>query len=296
MSLNLTLLSLIFIASSSCGNVMQSKYNADNLIEFDTVFVADKYHLDEDTTKPYCDINVEFTYPYLSEETNLQELQQFFVSSMFGSSFESLSPGDAAESYVNNYIENYSQDADTYRESEPDLDVFLEFMSDTANELDADNDNSFYSYYERLSNSIVYNKYKVLSFQVKQSNNKSGTVAGYISYSNFAINLNTCKPISENEIFNAGYDIALQGLIITSLLEQNGVKSIEELEDLGFFGIQEIVPNSNFLLNEEGIIYTFNKGEYSAYQLDAPEVFIPYKTIRSLLRENTVVSNLADLQ
>ena len=71
------------------------------------------------------------------------------------------------------------------------------------------------------------------------------------------------------------------------------MKSVEELEDLGFFGVQEIVPNRNFLLTEKGITYTYNKGEYSAYQLDAPEVFIPYSAIRSLLRENTPAAKLA---
>ena len=90
--------------------------------------------------------------------------------------------------------------------------------------------------------------------------------------------------------------MALQGMIVTSLLEQYGAKTISELEDLGFFGVQEILPNSNFLLNDKGIIYTFNKGEYSAYQLDAPQVFIPYTTILSLLRDNSIAHKLAYLQ
>lgn len=291
--MKLTLLSLIFITSMSCNeSSRQSNFKADNLIEFDTISVSDRYHLEGDTAKPYCDISVEFVYPTVSEKTDLDTLQKFFVSSMFGSSFESLSPEIAVETYVKNYIENYSQDADMYRESAEDLNSFAELISDMNV---SESHNSFYSYYESLSDSVVYNKYKVLSFQVKQSNNKRGTVATYISYSNFVYNLSTGKQITESEIFNPGYDQALQSLIITSLLEQNNVKSVEELEDLGFFGITEIVPNSNFLLNERGIIYTYNKGEYSAYQLNAPEVFIPYKAIRSLLIENTVVSDLADL-
>ena len=103
-------------------------------------------------------------------------------------------------------------------------------------------------------------------------------------------------PVTENELFNAGYDTALRNILIASLLEQNGVKSIEELEELGFFGVREILPNKNFLLNDKGIVYTFNKGEYSAYQLDAQEIMIPYGSIRSLLRENSVASKLADLK
>lgn len=56
------------------------------------------------------------------------------------------------------------------------------------------------------------------------------------------------------------------------------------------------MPNNNFLLTDKGITYTFNKGEYSAYQLQVPQVFIPYGAIRSLLRENTIVSMLSQLK
>ena len=110
------------------------------------------------------------------------------------------------------------------------------------------------------------------------------------------IDVNSGQQVLENELFRAGYDQALQNLIIASLLEENSVKSVDELEDLGFFGIREIIPNKNFLLTDQGIIYTYNKGEYSAYQLDAPEVFIPYTAIRSLLRDYTPAAKLADLK
>ena len=92
-----------------------------------------------------------------------------------------------------------------------------------------------------------------------------------------------------------GYDVALQQLFANSLMQQNEVKSISDLEDLGYFGIQEIMPNRNFLINNEGITYTFNKGEYSAYPLSAPEVFIPFNELKMLLKPNTVVSKIAGL-
>ena len=62
---------------------------------------------------------------------------------------------------------------------------------------------------------------------------------------------------------------------------------------MGYFGIDEIMPNRNFLIDESGITYIFNKGEYSAYLLDAPEVFIPFDDLRMLLKENTLVTKLA---
>ncbi len=200
------------------------------------------------------------------------------------------------EAYVQNYIENYAYDAATYRESVSDM-MELNALIPGINLNDSEHgvDESFYSYYETLSNAIIYNRYGILSFQVEQSNNKGGATS-YVSYRNYVVDVNSGRPITENELFRAGYDQALQNLIISSLLEQNNVKSVEELEDLGFFGIREITPNKNFLLTDKGIIYTYNKGEYSAYQLDAPEVHIPYTAVRSLLRDHTLAAKLADLK
>lgn len=280
----------------SCGNSGSSKIKAENEISFDTISINKRQHLDNDSTRPFCDISVNFVYPVKSAKTNLDTLQRFFVSNMFGPSFEDLKPLAAVEAYISNYIDNYSHDAYTYSESVSDMEELNALIpgidvDDSEHEIDK----LFYSYYESLSDSITFNQHGILSFQIKQSNSKGESASYYVSYSNHVINLNTGDQITEYDIFNAGYDKALQELIITSLLEQNGVKTIDELEDLGFFGINEIVPNKNFLLNDKGIIYTYNKGEYSAYQLTAPQVFIPYNVIRSLLRENTIVSKLADL-
>ncbi len=118
----------------------------------------------------------------------------------------------------------------------------------------------------------------------------------YETVRNYVLDLSSGELMAEGDIFSAGYDLALRPILQGSLLEAHGVKSVQELEDLGFFGIDEIVPNKNFLINDKGITYTFNKGEYSAYQLQVPEVFIPYTAVRSLLRENSVVSKLARLK
>ncbi len=291
-----SLLLFAIIALFSCHNSGGSIFRSDNSIVFDTIHVNIRQHLDGDSTRPYCNIRVNFIYPLTSSKTNVDTLQQFFVRSMFGRSFGNLEPSVAVEDYVKNYIENYLQDAKTYSETEYDVEEFNALISGiNVESIEQDVDSKFYSYFESLSDSITFNQNDVLSFQIQQSNRKGESASFYTSYSNYVINLKTGNQITENEIFNAGYDVALQNLIITSLLEQNRVKSVEELEDLGYFGVNEIVPNRNFLLNDKGIIYTYNKGEYSAYQLAAPQVFIPYNAVRSLLRENTIASKLADL-
>lgn len=280
----------------SCGNEGRSMFRADNNIDFDTISVSERHHLDDDSSKPYCDIQVDFVYPATASGNIADTLQRFFVQHVFGTSYDRMTPSLAVNAYVESFIENYTADAGTYRETAQDM-IELNAMISGIDVEDSEHamKDIFYSYYEHLSDTIFYNQYGIISFQVKQSNNKGGATS-YHSYRNYVLNSRTGNQVTEGDIFKAGYDTALQGLIVASLLEQNRVKTISELEDLGFFGIQEIIPNRNFLLNDKGIVYTYNKGEYSAYQLDAPQVFIPYNAIRSLLRENTIVRKLADLQ
>ena len=287
---------LISILIISCNNRVDSKFRVENDIEFDTIRTAKRHYIDEDQKNPYCDIRIEFVFPKTNKETELNSIQQFFVKSMFGSSFEQLSPEQAVDAYISNYFINYSKDANTFRETVVDMNELNSLIPDIdLHDSEHVMNDMFYSYFESISDSITFNQYDIISFQVKQSNSKGKPNSFYVSFSNYVLNLNTGKQILEGDIFIAGYDKAMQNIIIAALIEKNDVETLEDLEDIGYFGIREIVPNKNFLINDKGITYTFNKGEYSAYQLDAPEVFIPYNIIGPLLRENTIISKLANL-
>lgn len=286
---------IMCIIFTSCNNTGRSMFKADNGLRFDTVSIAKQYHLESDTVNPSCNIDLFFVYPVESAKMPLPELQKIFVQNVFGFPYDSLTPPDAAKKYVQNYIDNYINDARTYSESADEIARLNTLIPDLHVE-DSENDpgGNYFTYFEMLSDTIVYDKYDVLAFQVRQSNRKGGAES-YNSYHNYVMNLKTGELLTENDIFNPGYDKALQTLFATSLMEQNGVKTVSELEDLGFFGVDEIAPNRNFLVDEKGITYIFNKGEYSAYQLAAPVIFIPYSSVRSLLRENTVITKLAGL-
>ena len=289
-----TLLSILFVGCNNKGGTIFSK---DNQVEFDTLVIAKKHFLRNDTSNHFCDLNIHFVYPIKSSKLDLEELQQLFVRNIFGRMYDDLSPEEAINEYVTNFIKNYEADALMFQETLVELEnhptlIIQNMDEEHENELQS---NDFYSYSETLSNKIHFNQSNILSFQVEQSNNKGGS-ATYNSYNNYVINLKTGALLSESDIFIPGYDIALQQSFANSLLLQNEVRNISDLEDLGYFGIQEIMPNRNFLINSDGITYTFNKGEYSAYPLNAPVVFIPFNDLTMLLKENTVVSKLAGIK
>src|SRR5699024_5859425 len=113
----------------------------------------------------------------------LKSIQQFFIKSMFGSSFEELEPEQAIDAYVSNYFDNYSKDADTYRGTVTGMDELNALIPniDIHDSEHAMND-MFYSYFESLSDSITFNQYDIISFQVKQSNSKGEPNSFYVSY------------------------------------------------------------------------------------------------------------------
>lgn len=289
------LILVISLLHISCANERRSQLYVDNHIEFDTITVSERQHLDRDTQNPYCDIHISFVFPVDSRKVSTDTLQRFFVESVFGVAYRELSPADAVQQYVRTFIENFNTDARIFRE---DVQTLMAMRINDNNTFASNEeflpDENYFSYYERLSNTITYNQHGILAFQVVRSNKRGGTIA-FRSYHNYVFNLQTGKQMVEYDIFNSDFELELQRFIIASLLEQNGVRTISELENIGFFGIEEIVPNGNFLICDRGITYTFNKGEYSIDQISAPVVFIPYRAIRSLLRRGTVVARLADL-
>lgn len=289
------LLSSLFF---SCNQDKRSLFKADNGVEFDTINIEKKYFLDDNPENPSCNLKLTFVYPESIANFDARAARSIFLRTVIGPSYDSLSVQEAVDRYARNYIANYRNDAEIYKVNKP---LHDEHAGDSAEGLYVTDEELdylpevFYSYYENLSDSIVYNQFGIISFQVRQVNNKGGRMS-YETVRNYVLDLSSGELMAEGDIFSAGYDLALRPILQSSLLEAHGVKSFQELEDLGFFGIDEIVPNKNFLINDKGITYTFNKGEYSAYQLQVPEVFIPYVAVGSLLRENSVVSKLARLK
>jgi hypothetical protein len=255
-----SLLLLVIMLMVSCGNSGSSKIKAENEISFDTISINKRQHLDNDSTRPFCDISVNFVYPVKSAKTNLDTLQRFFVSNMFGPSFEDLKPLAAVEAYISNYIDNYSHDAYTYSESVSDMEELNALIpgidvDDSEHEIDK----LFYSYYESLSDSITFNQHGILSFQIKQSNSKGESASYYVSYSNHVINLNTGDQITEYDIFNAGVD-----MMICNTLSGFKIQPCVEINMRMNMGVVSRLFHNQFM-NEDG------EGEYIVDYFKKPE-------------------------
>ena len=275
------LIKFLFIFSLAgllIGCNIAEKRISENNIQFDSLLVEKTYHFFDVDTNPKCSLHINFVYPvnYSNKEV-LDQIQQQFVSDFFGNEYANLMHEEASEQYTDNFIKN-CKEAEKY---------FAIEMENHEMEIDE----IWYVNEESITDEIVYNRNDLLSFVVCKAYYYGGAQGGH-NYANRIIDLKTGRRITEDEIFIDDYHGDLTKIIIDAIALSNNVE-IAELENIGFFNLEEIYPNNNFYVDETGITYTYNEYEIAAYIVGPVSVQIPYENIRHLLRRECPVSELA---
>lgn len=270
-----TIILLCVVAGISFSCKKESSAIADNDIAFDSIHSVKNYHLNNDSTQPSCNLKMTFIYPKsCSDAFSLDSLQHIFLTSFFDESYSHLKPSDAVAAYEKAYVDNYIQD----------VNIYIKDREQSSH----DDAPAYLSYYETIDNEIKFNKANILAFQVVLTTYKGGSTS-YEFLKNKVVNLETGQLISEEDIFNPGFEKLLSQIFKNHLLKANKVQTVNELENIGYFGIDEMIPNDNFLLDNKGVTYIFNKGENSVLQLDAIKIFIPYEDLTLVLKEKSPI-------
>ena len=273
----LVVLFLISVFVSGCN--IGTKKTTDNDVTFDSISVDKTYHLLENPENPNCNLQINFTYPAKYDNKDiLKKIQQQFVYSYFGDGYENLSPEEATAKYTEDYLNNYKDLEDEYK-------------AEVA-KADETPVGAWFSYFEMSSDDIAYNKNDILSYTVNFEN-YTGGAHGAHSFTNHVIDMKTGNLIKEDDIFIEGFQEDLAQILIDRIAKQNTVENPKELENIGFFSIDEIFPNGNFLIDDNGITYTFNEYEIAAYVVVATNVHLPYEEIQYLLKKESPIAHLA---
>lgn len=266
------------ILATSCDT--GTRKASENDITLDSISVEKIYHLLDNPDNPNCNLEIKFVYPkkYADKEI-LNRIQRQFVSSYFGENYEKLSPEEAVKKYTDDYLA-------AYKDLEEDYKAEVAKSDETPV-------GSWFSYFEMSSDLIAFNQDDIISYTVCFEN-YTGGAHGAHSYNNHVLDLKTGKVITEEEIFVDDYQDSLAQILVDQIAKQNNVADPKELENIGFFSVDEIFPNGNFLVDETGITYAFNEYEIAAYVVGVTEVRLPYGDIRHLLRDDSPIAHLID--
>ena len=96
-------------------------------------------------------------------------------------------------------------------------------------------------------------------------------------------NLQTGEQIDEEQLFAENYQEPLTQLLLQYMVEQNDeIALIQDLQEAGY-NVDDIHPNDNFYLAEEGITYVFNPYYNAPYALGETEILIPWSALQNIL-------------
>lgn len=248
-------------------------------IEFDSIVVKQRIPLlqENDTTLPFADVEISFTYPVRFRNTeSLARLQQIFLGTFFGDTrYDSITPKEAVERFMMDYTTRYESLSNSYYEDKMRLEGEMPV---------------WYWYSMSNSNRILFSDDSLLSYAVEYSDYEGGAHGSYrILYS--TIDLSELTTISEEDLFVPDYYRPLTEKITERLMDQYNVENPDSLLMRGFFTMEDIVPNNNFWLNEEGIHYSYNQYEIAPYAMGVIHVTVPYSDLTDILLPEGIVSS-----
>lgn len=273
---SISLFILILSVLSSCKT--DKKADVPNEVTYDSISVARIYHLDNDSTKPSCSLKIDYVYPvkYVDEKVLANMQKELNFAMMEDEKYEGLKPADAVAKYVDDYIENYKNDA---KEQFPDWQ-------------DSHDTEDYFSYYKTLTTRVLFDRGDVTSYQISSMDYKGGANSS-TAYRNVVIDLKTGSMVSEQDIFLPEYRKLLNEMLIRKIVAQNKVQKPDDLLELGYWGVEDLTSNDNFYVDNTGLTYIFNPGEYSAPSLGEIRVLLSYSEIRDIMKEDSPISNIA---
>lgn len=225
-----------------------------------------------------CTIVAEATIDYpktIGENQPADSLQRLFAAYVLESG-DTLSLNEAMNQVVVNSMHQYD---------------FVE-VPDVDEDVAADSDGmTTLKYVTSTRITPIYNKHGVVTFErvdvVKKNDKVSSVTHRYYSF-----DVDSQTFIDVNRLFRDDAISDVCQLLKQQLLTQNNVTGNEQLNDLGYFNVENISVSRNFYFDDKGVTWSFLPNELAVEAVGEPKITIPYKDLEPSLCENSIIERL----
>ncbi|MGL4292083.1 MAG: DUF3298 and DUF4163 domain-containing protein [Bacteroidales bacterium] len=273
-----SILFLVFLGSFTGCNKQAGL--AENDLQFSEFKLDTVCHLFNDTARPACNFKLDMKYPSASNDAKLLDsVQKIFIESYLGAQYASESPAIAAQNYMKSYVNDYL-------ELEKDSIMFNRAVKEGWGL-------ASFNYEEISSSEIKFNRGGFFSYAVSIYS-FTGGAHGMNGTNNHVINLETKSLMTLNDLFPETSLQDVGSLIIGQIAKDRNFTNPAQLNEDGFFSIEDVVPTDNFYINEEGIGWVYNPYEIAVYATGQIHVFLDWSTVKPYLQEETPVMKLVE--
>jgi hypothetical protein len=223
-----------------------------------------------------CDIlaNATIAYPNkYKDKSTTEKLQKLFATVVLEAG-DSVSFKDALKEYPNVILNQYGPTNDISQVSD--------YEDDDEN---SDND----KYNSSVNISVIYNKNDIITFCKEEVKMKNGEVAMKThSYYNF--DLQTIALIDLSNMFKETSLNDICQLLKNQLLAQNNVKTEDELNDLGYYNLDNLTVSNNFYFTDDAVIWCYSPLEVAVSALGEPKISLDYDTLNPYFSDNSILN------
>lgn len=137
----------------------------------------------------------------------------------------------------------------------------------------------------------IYNRNGVVTFEridvVTKNDKLSSETHRYYSFDMESMSL-----IDVNRLFrdDAIADVCM--LLRQQLLAQNNVTGNEQLNDLGYFNVENIAVSRNFFFGDDGVTWSYLPNELAVEAVGEPQITIPYGDLKPFLCDGSIIDRL----
>ena len=215
-------------------------------------------------------------YPVATAEGGvaLDSLQRLYAAYVLESG-DSLSLQEAMRQVVANSMHQY------------------DFMTEplNADERDESEEEATLAYATSTRVTPIYNKNGVVTFERVDVVKKNGKVIS-VTHRYYNFDVETQTYIDVNRIFRDDATSDVCQLLKQQLLKQNNVTGNEQLNDLGYYNVENITVSRNFFFDDNGVTWSYLPNELAVEAVGEPKITIPYSELADLLCEGSIIDRL----
>ena len=224
-----------------------------------------------------CSIVAEATIDYPVTGTNgvaVDSLQRLFAAYVLESG-DSLSLQEAMRQVVANSMHQYD-----FME-EP----MIEAVADEATEMNT------LKYATSTRVAPIYNKNGVVTFERVDVVKKNDKVTS-VTHRYYSFDVENQTYIDVNRLFRDDAVADVCQLLRQQLLAQNNATGNEQLNDMGYFNVENITVTRNFFFDDKGVTWSYLPNELAVEAVGEPRITVPYADLSDYKCDDSILDRL----
>ena len=137
----------------------------------------------------------------------------------------------------------------------------------------------------------IYNKNGVVTFERVDVVKKNDKVTS-VTHRYYSFDVETQTFIDVNRLFRDDAVADVCQLLKQQLLKQNNASGNEQLNDLGYFNVENITVSRNFFFDEGGVTWSYLPNELAVEAVGDPKITIYYGELGDFLCDNSIIERL----